>query len=293
MTPPLRVRAGVGAPLAAAAAAAALFIGMDAVVKTLGPRFDAVQLTFLRFASGCLFALPLWAWFRSPLPARRDLPLHVLRSVLLLAALLAWFHSLRLLPLVQAVAVGYTAPIFISLLAMLVLRERPSRWIWASLALGMLGGAVSLWPEWQAAGVAGSAARIEGLLAAAFSAVCYAGVVVLARHQAQRDALWTILLVQNVLPTLLLALPAAAAWRPMEATDVVPVLAIGLLATGGLLSITWAFTHLEASRVAPVEYTGLVWAGALGYGVFGEVPSATTLLSAALIVAGCLLLLRR
>lgn len=293
MTQALRVRAGVGAPLAAAAAAAALFIGMDAVVKTLGPRFETVQLTFLRFACGCLFALPLWAWFRSPLPARRDLPLHLLRSVLLLAALLAWFHSLRLLPLVQAVAVGYTAPIFISLLAMLVLHERPSRWIWASLALGVMGGAVSLWPEWQAAGDAGSAARIEGLLAAAFSAICYAGVVVLARHQAQRDALWTILLVQNVLPTLLLALPAAAAWRPMEAGDVVPVLAIGLLATGGLLCITFAFTHLEASRVAPVEYTGLVWAGALGYWVFGEVPTATALMSAALIVAGCLLLLKR
>lgn len=293
MTKPLRVRAGVGAPLAAAAAAAALFIGMDAVVKTLGPRFDAVQLTFLRFASGCLFALPLWAWFHSPLPARKDLPLHVLRALLLLAALLGWFHSLRLLPLVQAVAVGYTAPIFISLLAMLVLRERPSRWIWASLALGVLGGAVSLWPEWQAAGDAGSAARIEGLLAAAFSAVCYAGVVVMARHQAQRDGLWTILMVQNVLPTLLLALPAAAGWRPMEGGDVLPVLTIGLLATGGLLCITWAFTHLEASRVAPVEYTGLIWAGALGYLVFGEVPSTTTLASAALIVGGCLLLLRR
>ncbi|MFM8768072.1 MAG: DMT family transporter, partial [Rubrivivax sp.] len=253
----------VAAPWAAAAAAAALFIVMDAVVKALGPRFDAVQLTFLRFASGCLFALPLWFWYRSRLPARRDLPLHVLRSVLLLLALLAWFHSLRLLPLVQAVAVGYTAPIFISLLAMAVLRERPSRWIWGALGLGLLGVMVGLWPEWRAAGDPGSAQRIEGMLSAAFSAVCYAGVMVLARHQAQRDAMWTILLVQNVLPTLLLALPATAGWRPMDSSDLLPVLAIGALATGGLLCITWAFSHLEASRVAPVEYTGLVWAAAL------------------------------
>ncbi len=111
---------------------------------------------------------------------------------------MAWFHSLKLLPLVQAVAVGYTAPIFISLLAMLVLGERPGRWIWAALALGVLGCAVGLWPELSAQTGAGSAARVEGQLAALVSAVCYAGVVVLARHQAQRDALWTILLVQNL-----------------------------------------------------------------------------------------------
>jgi len=279
--------------LAAAALAAALFIGMDATVKTLADRFDALQLTFLRFASGCLYALPLWAWFRSPLPVRSSWPLHGLRSLLLLAALLSWFHSLTVLPLVQAVAVGYTAPIFISLLAMALLGERPSRWIWAALGLGAAGVAVSLYPELSASATPGSRARVLGLLAAAVSALAYSGVVVLARHQAQRDALWTILLVQNLLPTLLLAGPAAWRWQPMAWADLGPVLLLGALATGGLLAITWAFTRLEASRAAPVEYTGLVWAAALGYLVFGELPTAWSLGSAALIVGGCLLLLRR
>ena len=281
------------APLAAAALAAALFIGMDATVKTLTGRFDAVQLTFLRFASGSLYALALWGWFRTPMPPRASWPLHVLRSVLLLAALVAWFHSLKLLPLVQAVAVGYTAPIFIALLAMLVLKERPGRWIWAALVLGALGCAVGLWPELSLQTDAGSAARIEGQAAALVSAVCYAGVVVLARHQAQRDALWTILLVQNLLPMLLLGGPAALRWQPLGAADLGPVLLIGLLATGGLWCITWAFTHVEASRAAPLEYTGLVWAVGLGWLLFGELPTAWSLGSAALIVVGALLLLRR
>ncbi|MBK7062705.1 MAG: DMT family transporter [Rubrivivax sp.] len=68
---------------------------------------------------------------------------------------------------------------------------------------------------------------------------------------------------------------------------------MGALATLGLLAITWAFTHIEASRAAPLEYTGFVWAALLGYLLFGEVPSAWSLGSAALIVGGCLLLLRR
>ncbi len=72
--------------LMAAALAAALFIGTDATVKTLAPRFVALQLTFLRFAAGSLFALPLWAWFCAAMPARAS-GRHALRSVLLLLAL--------------------------------------------------------------------------------------------------------------------------------------------------------------------------------------------------------------
>lgn len=281
------------AALAAAALAAACFIGMDAAVKTLTDRFDALQLTFLRFASGSVFALALWGWHRTPLPARAQWPVHLLRSALLLASLLTWFFCLARLDLVQAVAVGYTAPIFISLLAMLVLRERPSRWIWAALGLGAAGAAVALWPELQAGADPGRGARLEGLLAAAASAVCYSGVVVLARHQAQRDALWTILLVQNLLPVALLALPMAWAWPALTPADLPTVALIGALATAGLTALTWAFTHLEASRAAPMEYTGLVWAGGLGYALFGELPTAHSLGSAALIISGCLLLLRR
>ena len=57
--------------------------------------------------------------------------------------------------------------------------------------------------------------------------------------------------------------------------------------------MTWAFAHLEASRVAPLEYTSFLWAAALGYALFGEVPSLHTAVSALLIVGGCLLLLKR
>ena len=71
----------------AAALAAPLFIGMDATVKTLAPRCDALQLTFLRFAAGSLFALPLRTRFCTAMPARASRRLHALRSVLLLLAL--------------------------------------------------------------------------------------------------------------------------------------------------------------------------------------------------------------
>lgn len=290
---PAALRPSATWPLLAAAGSAACFIGMDATVKLLAHRFDALQLTFLRFAAGSLFAVPLWLWFRPAMPSRASWPLHGLRCALLLLALVSYFHALTVLPLVQAVAVGYTAPIFISLLAIVVLREKPSRWIWLALAMGAAGVGVSLWPELSQTHLPGSAQRIQGLLAVAFSVLCYSGVVILARHQAQRDALWTILLVQNLLPTAVLAAPMAWRWQPMLGSDIGTVLLMGLLATLGLMGITWAFTRVEASRAAPVEYTGFVWATLLGWLLFGELPTAWTLATAALIVSGCLLLLRR
>lgn len=193
-------------------------------------------------------------------------------------------------------AISYVAPIAVSVLAMWLLHERPSPWIWAALSLGLAGVGVSAWPELRASlsgGAANGGARLGGVLAVLGSALSFSGVLVLARRQSQHDAMWTILLVQNLLPALLLAPLAGATWQPLHTPDLGPIAAAGALATVGLLALTHAFSRLEASRVAPVEYTSFVWAAGLGWGLFGELPSAATATSALLIVSGCLLLLRR
>ena len=197
--------AGTALPLLAGMLAAASFVSMDATIKTMALRFDAIQLAFFRFASGSIFAIALWLWFWTPLPKARDWRLHGLRCALLLLSLVGYFHALSLLPLAQAVAISYLAPIFISLLAIPVLGERPSRWIWLALALGLAGVLVSSWPALQGPSRASEPHRLEGLLVGALSTVSFAGVMVLARKQAHRDSVWTILLVQNVLPALVLA----------------------------------------------------------------------------------------
>lgn len=277
------------APVLVAAVAAAAFIGMDATIKGLSPRYGAWQLTWFRFASGAVFAVLIWAAWRTPMPKPGQMRLHLLRSALLLLTLLLYFRSLTMLELAQAVAMGYTAPIFISLLAMIWLREKPPPLIWVALALGLVGAGVALWPALRASG----SPQLGGLAFAGLSAVSFAFVMVLTRRQAQHDAVPTFLLLQNVIPALLLTLPAAATWQPVPAHDWGPVVAVGALATVGLGAITWALRHMEASRVAPVEYTGFVWAALIGYFAFGEVPSLYTAASAVFIVAGCLLLLRR
>ena len=293
-TPPLDTPISRSAlALLAGAAAAASFVSMDAVIKLISPRYGALQLSFFRFASGSLYAVLLWLWHRSPAPERRWWPMHALRSIFLLISLVGYFHALTVLPLAQTVAISYLAPIFVSLLAMLVLHERPSRWIWLALALGLAGVLITLAPELRASFDGASPQRVLGIASVAGSALAFSVVMVLARKQAQHDSMWTILLIQNVLPLALLCGPAALTWQPLHLPDLAPIALAGVFATIGLLSLTWAFTHLEASRVAPLEYTSFVWASALGYALFGELPSLNTGLSALCIVGGCLLLLRR
>lgn len=277
------------APVWAAVLAAAAFISMDATIKGLSSRYGAMQLTFFRFGSGAVFALAIWALWRTPMPSAAQWRMHGLRSALLLVTLGLYFHALSVLDLAQAVAMGYTAPIFISLLAMLLLRERPSRWVWVALVLGLAGAGIALWPELQQSGKP----RMTGLLFAGLSAVSFAFVMVLTRRQAQHDTLPTFLLLQNFLPLAMLAVPAWALWRPVPASDLPAIAAVGAFASVGLGAITWALRHTEASRLAPVEYTGFLWAAAIGYLAFDEIPSVFTAGSAMLIVAGCLLLVRR
>lgn len=286
-------QAGPALPLLCATLAAAAFVGMDTVIKLLALRYETVQLSFFRFAAGCLFAIPLWLWRRTPLPSGRAWRPHVLRSAFLLCSLLGYFHGLTRLPLALTVTISYLSPIFVAVLAGPVLGERPSRGVWLALAAGLSGVLVSVWPE-LTAGVADlPASRLPAMASVALAALSFAGVLLLARRQARHDSVWTILLVQSLLPMLALAAPAAWFWRAVPAADFGLIVLAGGLGTAGLLALTFAFTRLEASRIAPLDYTGFGWAALLGYLLFGEVPTVTTAASALLIIGGCLLLLRR
>ena len=133
------------------------FQGRDAgLAGWLAPRFDAWLLAFFRFASGSLYAMALWAWHRSPMPRRAEWRWHALRVVLLLVSLVGYFHSLTLLPLAQAVAMSYLSPLFTSLLEMATLGERPSRWIWLSMA--------SIWKTAGRCGMGISCSAMESML---------------------------------------------------------------------------------------------------------------------------------
>lgn len=267
----------------------ALLSAMDALIKAVAARYPTFEITFLRFAFGTLVAGAVLAVRRPGWPTRETVVANSWRALLVVITATSFFYALGRLPLAEAQALAFLAPIFIAFFGVVLLRERVDGRVVAALLAGFAGMAVIV----HGSGASGGERSWDGIAAALVAAVTYALSMVMLRARATRDRVETIVFFQNVGPALVLAAPAAAVWVPPHLPDLWLFLAIGCLGTIGHLILATAFARVEAARLAPLEYTALIWAVALGYLFFGEVPSPQTLAGGALIVLGALATARR
>jgi len=264
------------------------FALMDTVLKVLAGHYPALQVAAMRG----LVALPLvfvyltWraAWGKV---LRRGLrwPLHLLRGVLLVAMLGLFTYGVHGLPLANAYTLFFVAPLLITVLAVPFLGERVPRAHWWAVAIGMLGVLVALRPSPDAfVGLAG--------LAVLGAAACYAAAAVAGRLLCRTDPPESLVLWSMVLLSLFGVLLAASNWVPIQSEHLGLLAALGLTGFCGLLAITEAFRHGQASAVAPFEYTALAWAIGLDYAIWAVLPDGYTLAGAGIIIGAGLYLLR-
>lgn len=278
----------IPAPLLAATGIALLTL-MDAVIKAQMQSHPFIVALFMRFAMGGLVALGVLAIVRPPRPTQASLIGNLVRVPVVVLTAGSFFYSISVLPLAEALTLSFLAPVFVALLGALILKETIDRRIGIALGFGLAGMLVMVWPRLQG-GVTGAEL---GVAAALFSAVSYAFNLILLRRIAQREHPAVIVAFQNCGPALCVALPAVFAFVPMTAADIGIYLTAGALGVAGHLTLTAAFARAPASRLAPIEYTALVWASLLGFFAFGEVPLWTTYAGALLIVAGAFAVSRR
>ncbi len=267
--------------------AVGLFALMDAALKLLTAHYPPLQVAALRGAA----SLPLvLAWAAATTGLRPLLrvrwSLHLLRAVLGIAMMGGFVYALRTLPLSTAYASFFVAPLLITALSVPILGERvgPRRWI--AIAVGLVGVLVVLRPTGD--GVL-SLAGLAVLLAALGYAVSAITVRVLARTDStQAMVVW--LMASMALGAGLLAWPGWVALRPEHGWLIV---GLGITGALGQYTITEAFRLGEASFIAPLEYTALVWGVALDLLLWGVLPDAVTWLGAGIIIASGLYLLRR
>lgn len=267
----------------------ALLTAMDAVVKAQMQQHPFAVALFMRFAMGALCAFAVLAVVRPARPTRQSVIGNLIRVPVVVLTAGSFFYSLSVLPLAEALTLAFLAPVFVALLGGLLLRETLDRRIVQALGFGVLGMLVMVWPRLQGH-VTGTGL---GVAAALFSAVTYAFNLILLRKIAQREHPAVIVAFQNAGPAVCVAIPAFLAFVPMTAWDLAAYVLAGALGVTGHLTLTSAFARAEASRLAPLEYTALVWASLLGYVMFDEVPLITTYAGALLIVAGALSVSRR
>lgn len=267
--------------------AVACFSLMDAGMKQLSASYPTLQVTFLRGAASLPFVL-VWvlatAGPRSLVPVRWGL--HLLRGLLGMAMIGCFVFALRSLPLSTAYTIYFVAPLLIAALSVPLLGEQvgPRRWI--AIGIGLVGVLVVLRP-----GVGGfiSIPGLMVLLAATAYAVAAITVSMLTRTDTpQSMVVWFLVLL--ALGAGLLAIPE---WQPLQLGHAGLIAGMGLAGAGGQVALTRAFQLGEASMIAPLEYTGLVWVIGWDLLFWGALPDGYTWLGAAIIVASGLYLLHR
>jgi drug/metabolite transporter (DMT)-like permease len=205
------------------------------------------------------------------------LPLHALRGVLQTFAMMGWFYGLTLTSMATVAALGFTAPLFATLLAVLVLRE-PVGWRrWAGLLAGFVGTLVILRP--------GADAVSPGALLVVASAFCWGSVMIVLRFLGRTETSLTSTVYAGFFLVPFTFVPALFVWRWPTVPEFALLLVIGVVASGVQLCVAEAFKRGEATAVLPVDFTKLVWGTLLGFVVFAEIPDLATLAGGTLIFA--------
>ena len=244
----------------------ALFALMDAGLKTLSAHYPPFQVAAMRGLS----SLPLvlgWALASAGAGAllRVRWPLHLVRGVLGIVMMASFVYALKRLPLSTAYSIFFVAPLLITALSVPILGEHVGPRRWTAIAVGLLGVLVVLRPTGE--GVL-TLAGLAVLVAAFGYAVSAILVRVLARTDStQATTFW--LLALMALGAGLLAWPG---WVPLRGEHAAIIAGIGIAGALGQYTITEAFRSGEASLVAPLEYSALVWGVLLDLSLWGVLP---------------------
>jgi len=267
--------------------AVATFSLMDAALKTLTPNYPPMQVAALRGLSS-LPLVTLWVLVdggpRQLLRVRW--PLHVLRGLVSIVMIAAFAYALRTLPLAETYSLFFVAPLMITALAALVLGERVDWRGWTAIVTGFCGTLIVLRPT--GAGVL-TLAGLAVLVSATGYSISAIAVRVLGRSDSTQAMVFWMLLMMSVFATAL----AWHDWAPIRSQDWGVIAALAVTGAVGQYAITDAFRRAAASRIAPLEYTALIWGIILDRVLWNTLPDAITLTGAGVIIASGIYLLRR
>ncbi|UOR16451.1 DMT family transporter [Qipengyuania aquimaris] len=278
-------------PVLATLAGIALFSAMDAVMKSASIAIGAYSAYLLRCLIGFAVIAPFWWWNNRKLPERTVLRIHLIRGVVV--AFMGWtfFAALVRLPLAEAIAISFVAPLIALFLAAWLLGEKIQPKAIVAALLGLAGVVIIVGGRIGRERMTDEA--FTGLLLVGMSALLYAWNLVLQRQQALVASPSEVSTFQNGIVSLvllvgapfLLVLPQGGVWLEIGAG--------ALLAVGAALFLAWAYARAEAQRLVPVEYTGFLWASLFGWLYFRETVGPTTVAGAMLIIVGCWIATRR
>jgi drug/metabolite transporter (DMT)-like permease len=205
------------------------------------------------------------------------------------------FAALSRLPLVDATAISFAAPLITVAFAALLLGEHVRVYRWSAVTVGFIGVLVMLWPHFNIEhfAIAGSVSGAVGALCAVAGAVTNAGSVIQTRRLTTTETTSSIVFYFSFICALAGLATLPFGWIMPSPFELAVLVSIGLLGGIAHLILTESYRLAPASVVAPFDYSAIIFAFLLGYAMFGEVPTGVVVVGALIVVAAGLFVLWR
>ncbi len=265
------------------------FSAMAISIRELAPVLGVFEMLALRCAGGLVLLLGAAAAGLGPIGPPRPLGLHLARNSVHLVAQSLWAWGLTLLPLATVFALEFTAPAWVTLLAVLFLGERLTPGRLGGLVLGFLGVLVVLRPGAETF-------RPEALVVLG-AALCFATALVFTKAMTARMNTLTLLVWMQVIqmPIFLLAHVVLKGGTPLAGLGAASLPMLALLCVSGLaaqVSVAQAFRHGDAMTVVPLDFLRIPLIAVVGAAIYAEPFDGLVLAGAAITAAGILWSLR-
>ncbi len=265
-----------------------LFTLMDTIAKSLTQSYPVQQTVWGRY-----FFQFAWMLLLIPhlglreLVRTRRLGVHIGRGLLLALATLCLFAAISLVPLADAYTIGFTAPLFVTILSIPMLGEQVGWRRWTAVLVGFAGVLIVIRP--------GLGSMHWAMLLPLVTALCFALYQILTRRVGGEpgESAFAMLFYLAIVGTMVTSVIAPFYWQPIAPTDWGWMIAMGGLGAFGHLVLIRALACAPASLMAPFTYTQIVWALILGYLLFGDLPDVWMLLGCAVIVGSGLFVFYR
>ena len=256
-----------------------VFLGTsDATAKYLSATLPSIEIAWIRFFTFALIMVPAMLP-ASPLYAMRTerVGLQLMRGAALLASSLFFITGLGFLPIAEASATGFVAPLFVTALSIVFLSESVGVRRWLATAVGLIGVLIILRP--------GTSAFHLAAFFPLVSALAWACTLIMTRMMSGRERAATTMAYSSIAGVCILTALVPFVWVAPSWHDILFGILIGVASTAGQWIVVLAFRYADASVLAPFSYTQLLWVSILGFVIFGEIPDIWTVTGAAFIVA--------
>ncbi len=272
------------AGIALATAGYSCFAMQDALVKWLVATYEVPQILFMRSLVIVLVSGVLIRVRRHPSilksPYRGTV---VLRAALMLVAWMLFYNSARYLGLAELTTLYFSAPIITVFLSILVLKEAVGAGRWIACVGGFVGVAIAANPSHSPNLIPAAMCLVAGF--------CWAWSTILIRLVSRSESTLTQMFATSLIFGIACALSFPWIWKTPDATGWLLMISLGLIATLGQFLLYEGFRYASASTLAPIEYSGLLWAFVYGYLIWKEIPPANVFVGAFLIILSSFVLI--